>query len=46
MGNTVLLGAVPMEQMDVVVDPRTRSIIPNPENPNILGLVAYRAAVA
>ena len=43
MGDTVLLGAVPMEQMDVVVDPRTRRLIPNPENPNVPGMVAYRA---
>jgi clan AA aspartic protease len=41
MGDTVLLGAVPMEQMDVIVDPRTRRVIPNPENPNVPGLVAY-----
>ena len=44
MGDTVLLGAVPMEQMDVVVDPRTRRVIPNPDNPNVPGMVAYRAA--
>ena len=43
MGDTVLLGAVPMEQMDVVVDPRTRRVIPNLENPNVPGMLAYRA---
>ena len=43
MGDTVLLGAVPMEQMDVIVDPRARRVIPNPENPNVPGMVAYRA---
>ena len=46
MGDTVLLGAVPMEQMDVIVDPRTRRVVPNPENPNVPGLVAYGAALA
>jgi clan AA aspartic protease len=44
MGDQVLLGAVPMEQMDLVVDPRTRRVIPNPENPNIPGFIAYRAS--
>ena len=46
MGDQVLLGAVPMEQMDVVVDPRTRRVVPNPDNPNVPGFVAYRAAPA
>ena len=46
MGDQVLLGAVPMELMDLVVDPRTRRVIPNPENPNIPGFVAYRATPA
>lgn len=41
MGDTVLLGAVPMEQMDVVVDPRTLRVVPNPENPNVPGFLAY-----
>jgi clan AA aspartic protease len=44
IGDQVLLGAVPMEQMDLVVDPRTRRVIPNPENPNIPGFIAYRAS--
>lgn len=37
MGDTVLLGAVPMEQMDVVVNPRTLRVVPNPETPNFPG---------
>jgi clan AA aspartic protease len=35
MGDQVLLGAIPMEDMDLVVIPSTRSIDVNPQNPNI-----------
>lgn len=35
MGDTVLLGAVPMEDMDLVVVPGTRTIEVNPNSPNI-----------
>jgi len=35
MGNQVLLGAIPMEDMDLVVNPRTQQVVPNPDNPNI-----------
>lgn len=34
-GNQVLLGAIPMEDMDLVVQRTRRTAIPNPENPNI-----------
>ncbi len=30
----VLLGAIPMEAMDVVVDPRRRRLVPNPDHLN------------
>ncbi|MEO7178493.1 MAG: clan AA aspartic protease [Allosphingosinicella sp.] len=40
MGDVVLLGAIPMESMDVLVDPRRQQLIPNPENPNIPGAMA------
>jgi clan AA aspartic protease len=40
MGDTVLLGAIPMESMDLLVDPRRLQLIPNPENPNIPGALA------
>jgi len=33
MGNEVLLGAIPMQDMDVVIDPRRERLIVNPENP-------------
>ena len=35
MGNQVLLGAIPMEDMDLVVVPGTRSLEVNPNSPNI-----------
>ena len=40
MGNTVLLGAIPMQAMDVLIDPRREQLIPNPDNPNIPGALA------
>lgn len=35
LGDEILLGAVPMEDMDLVVIPAQRKVVPNPENPNI-----------
>ena len=35
MGDQPLLGAIPMEDMDVVIDPARRSIMVNPKSPNI-----------
>jgi clan AA aspartic protease len=35
LGDTVLLGAVPMEDMDLVVSPADQSVTVNPESPNI-----------
>lgn len=40
MGDVVLLGAIPMESMDVLIDPRRQVLVPNPENPNIPGAMA------
>ena len=34
LGDEVLLGAVPMEDMDLVVIPSARKIVPNPLHPN------------
>ena len=34
-GDQVLLGAIPMEDMDLVVMPRTRRVDVNPESPHI-----------
>ena len=35
LGEEVLLGAVPMEDMDLVINPATRNVTPNPKSPNI-----------
>lgn len=35
LGDEVLLGAVPMEDMDLIVNPATRSVEVNPQSPNI-----------
>ena len=35
MGDEVLLGAIPMEDMDLVIIPKTRTLAVNPESPNI-----------
>lgn len=35
LGDEVLLGAVPMEDMDLVLQPAKRTVIANPDSPNI-----------
>ncbi|MBF0395170.1 MAG: clan AA aspartic protease [Desulfobacterales bacterium] len=35
MGNEVLLGAIPMEELDVIIEPRNQRLIVNPENPTM-----------
>jgi len=40
LGDQVLLGAVPMEDLDLVVIPSGRQVIPNPVNPNFTGGLA------
>jgi clan AA aspartic protease len=35
IGETVLLGAVPMEDMDLVLSPAAETIVVNPKSPNI-----------
>lgn len=45
-GNQVLLGAIPMESMDVLVDPRRQQLIPNPAHPNIPGAMAVGVLAA
>ena len=39
-GDQVLLGAQPMQSMDVLVDPTRHQLIPNPEYPNVPGALA------
>ncbi len=40
MGDQVLLGAIPMEDMDLVIIPKTRTLDVNPNSPNIATSVA------
>lgn len=40
MGDQVLLGAIPMEDMDLVIHPKTKTLDGNPENPNVASSVA------
>ena len=35
LGDEVLLGAVPMEDMDLIISPSTRTVVVNPKSPNI-----------
>ena len=35
IGDSVLLGAVPMEDMDLIISPATRTVVVNPQSPNI-----------
>jgi clan AA aspartic protease len=35
LGDEVLLGAIPMEDMDVIIHPASRTLRVNPESPNI-----------
>ena len=43
MGDQPLLGAIPMEDMDLVVVPKTREVIVNPSSPNIASSIAKTA---
>ena len=40
LGDEVLLGAIPMEDLDLVVHPATRTVTVNPLNPNFPASVA------
>jgi len=44
LGDEVLLGAIPMEDMDLVVNPRDRTVDVNPASPNIASGIVKRAA--
>ena len=43
MGDQVLLGAIPMEDMDLVVIPRTRMLDVNPNSPNVASTIEKAA---
>ena len=40
IGDQVLLGAIPMEDMDLLITPQTRSLDVNPNSPNIATSIA------
>lgn len=40
LGDEVLLGAIPMEDMDLVVRPFTREVVANPASPNFPASIA------
>ncbi|HDL64793.1 MAG TPA: clan AA aspartic protease [Proteobacteria bacterium] len=40
MGDQVLLGAIPMEDMDLVIIPKKRELSVNPDSPNIASSIA------
>jgi clan AA aspartic protease len=44
LGDEVLLGAIPMEEMDLVVNPRDRTVDVNPASPNIATGIVKRVA--
>ena len=46
MGDEPLLGVIPMEDMDLVVVPRTRQVIVNPLHPNVASSIAMQAGSA
>src|SRR5438132_1489650 len=43
MGDQTLLGAIPMEDMDLIVNPRDRRVDVNPNSPNIACSIAKQA---
>lgn len=43
-GDHVLLGTIPLEDMDLVVNPRDRTVDVNPASPNIASGICMRAA--
>jgi clan AA aspartic protease len=40
VGEEVLMGAIPMEDMDLIIIPKTRTLAVNPMNPNLAVSVA------
>jgi hypothetical protein len=46
MGDQVLIGAIPMEDMDLIVVPKTRKLDVNPNSPNIGTTIAKLLEVA
>ena len=40
LGDQPLLGAIPMEDMDLVVIPNSRQVVVNPSSPNVASSIA------
>lgn len=45
LGDSILLGSIPMEDMDLVVNPRMQTITVNPESPNVPSAVVKRTGL-
>ena len=43
MGDQVLVGAIPMEDMDLVIIPKTRTLDVNPSSPDVASTIAKEA---
>ncbi|MCK5521667.1 MAG: hypothetical protein KAI83_00910 [Thiomargarita sp.] len=39
LGDTVLMGAIPLEDMDLVISPRENTVTVNPNSPNIPSVI-------
>ena len=46
LGDSVLLGSIPMEDMDLVISPREQRVTVNPESPNMPSAVVKTAGVS
>ncbi len=46
LGDQALLGAIPMEDMDLVISPSRQTVTVNPKNPNIAASVAMGVRLA
>lgn len=46
MGDQVLIGAIPMEDMDLVIVPLTRTLDVNPASPNVATTIAKQTEAA
>lgn len=46
LGDEVLLGAIPMKDMDIVINMQDETLVPNPRNPNIPAGIAKGVRLA
>jgi len=46
LGEDVLLGAVPMEDLDLVISPATQTVVANPQSPNMPSAVVKALTAA